>query len=348
MKRRAQLKLAFRITAAGLIAFAFSQAFALPQGYWAVFTAVLVVQGSVGGSIKAAVDRLIGTLSGAFYGGVVATLVPHGDPLMTGIALGLSLLPLAYLGAINPSFRVAPITAVILLLGSVGANEGPLLAGATRVLEVAIGGLVGLAVSLVVAPARAHAIMGEETDRLLQEIAVLARDVIGGSRCADSDKAAITRQHDRIQAEFDRLEAASAEAKREQQSLLSGDADPEPIPRTLRRIYHDLVLMGRVAAEPLPDETDAAALQVPLKTLAATLAEFLSDCGLASAERRPPPASAECADAMRAALNGIGALQGGVKLVALGFRLRAAGPQCRGSGAARSGIRACAARKAAV
>jgi uncharacterized membrane protein YgaE (UPF0421/DUF939 family) len=69
------------------LSFALAQVLALPQGYWAVFTAVLVVQGSVGGSWKASVDRLVGTLLGAVYGAVIATLVPHNDVIMTGVAL---------------------------------------------------------------------------------------------------------------------------------------------------------------------------------------------------------------------------------------------------------------------
>ena len=50
-KRRAELQFGARITVAGLAAFALAQLVSLPQGYWAVFTAVLVTQASVGGSL---------------------------------------------------------------------------------------------------------------------------------------------------------------------------------------------------------------------------------------------------------------------------------------------------------
>ncbi len=66
-----------------------------------------------------------GTILGAVYGALIATLVPHNDVFMTGVALTLSLTPLALLAALYPSYRVAPITAVILLLGSAGTTEGP-------------------------------------------------------------------------------------------------------------------------------------------------------------------------------------------------------------------------------
>ena len=53
----------------------------LPQGYWAVITAVIVVQTNIGGSLKAALDRLWGTLAGAAVGALVAILLPHSSPI---------------------------------------------------------------------------------------------------------------------------------------------------------------------------------------------------------------------------------------------------------------------------
>src|SRR4051812_9777900 len=212
LKRRAELRLGLRITAAGVIGYFLANALQLPQGYWTVFTAVLVVQGSVGGSFKAAVDRLIGTLSGAIYGAVIATLMPHSDALTTGLALLMSLAPLAVLAALSPSFRVAPITAVILLLGTAGASEGPFIAAAFRIFEVSLGGFVGIAISLLIVPARGHAVMGEQANRLTQAMAKLLTLLIEGLS-QQADARAISAQHDLIQAAFDKLEAAASEAK---------------------------------------------------------------------------------------------------------------------------------------
>ena len=155
-KWRLEIRHGMRITVAGLASYALAEWLQLPQGYWAVFTAVLVVQGSVGGSWKAAVDRLAGTLLGAIYGAIVAGLIPHGDAVALGIALAISLTPLSLLAAFNPAYRVAPITAIILLLGSAGVTEGPILAAILRTIEVALGSLLGVIVSIFVLPARAH------------------------------------------------------------------------------------------------------------------------------------------------------------------------------------------------
>jgi hypothetical protein len=55
---RAEITLSLRITVAGLIALALGELFGVKQVYWAVLTAVIVMQASVGGSLKATMDRL--------------------------------------------------------------------------------------------------------------------------------------------------------------------------------------------------------------------------------------------------------------------------------------------------
>ena len=129
----------------------------VPQGYWAVITAVIVVQTSIGGSLKAALDRLWGTLAGAAVGALVAITLPHSTPVEIGLVIIVAVIPLAYLAAVNPAFRVAPVTAVIMLVPSYGPHAGdPVTIALDRVFEIALGNVVALVVSLFVFPARAH------------------------------------------------------------------------------------------------------------------------------------------------------------------------------------------------
>ena len=62
---------ALRMTVSSLGAFALAQALALPQGFWAVIAALIVTQSIAGGSLKAALDRFIGSVFGAVYGSAV-------------------------------------------------------------------------------------------------------------------------------------------------------------------------------------------------------------------------------------------------------------------------------------
>jgi len=67
-RHQAELLLGLRMTVASLLAFALAAWFALPQGYFAVLTTVIVMHGSVGGSVNATLYRLIGTFGGAVWG----------------------------------------------------------------------------------------------------------------------------------------------------------------------------------------------------------------------------------------------------------------------------------------
>jgi uncharacterized membrane protein YccC len=136
--RGAELKLALRVTIAGVLANTVTRFFAMPQGYWAVITAVVVMQASVGGSLKAAIERFSGTLAGAVYGGVIAAFVPHGSAVTLGISIVVALFPLALLAAVKPAFRVAPLTSLIMLLPPTGQAFGPLASAIDRVLEITL------------------------------------------------------------------------------------------------------------------------------------------------------------------------------------------------------------------
>ena len=78
-----------------------------------VLTAVVVTQVSVGGSLRATLDYVVGTLAGAVYAAAVGVLVPHVTVLGQAVALTLAVAPLALAAALRPSFRVAPFSAVL-------------------------------------------------------------------------------------------------------------------------------------------------------------------------------------------------------------------------------------------
>jgi uncharacterized membrane protein YccC len=300
-----------------MLSYVAAESLGLPQGYWAVFTAVLVVQGSVGGSWKAAIDRLAGTLVGAIYGVTVAAFVPHDTVVTLGLALAISLAPLALVAAIYPSYRVAPITAVILLLGSSASSEGPVLAAMLRTTEVSLGGFIGVVVSLFVLPARAHALMGNAANRVLQRLADLLADLMNGLVVA-VDYAAIVARHDAVRVSLTALENISDEAAREKRNYLSDDADPEPVTRTLRRVRHDMVLIGRVGAEPLP-EAIARVLQPKLAVFTDVATQFLRATGEAFASRRAPPPLDGFEAALGDVLATMQSIKGEERLIALAF-----------------------------
>ena len=114
--RRAQVALSIRVTTAALAALLLAQLLRLPLPLWAVLTAVIVTQMSVGRSLKATFDYLVGTLGGAIYGGAIGILIPYGNEIALLGGLALAVAPLALIAAVKPRFSVAPITAIIVVL----------------------------------------------------------------------------------------------------------------------------------------------------------------------------------------------------------------------------------------
>jgi uncharacterized membrane protein YccC len=121
----AALRLCLRMTVAGLLAYMLAELFTLPRGYWAVFSSIIIMQASVGGSVKATIDRVTGTIGGAVAGGAVGYIVPHQSVLSLGVALVIALVPLTLVAALWPNYRIAPLTAVIVLLTPGAQHSDP-------------------------------------------------------------------------------------------------------------------------------------------------------------------------------------------------------------------------------
>jgi uncharacterized membrane protein YccC len=249
--RTAELRLAVRVTSAAILAFALAKLLGFAHGYWAVITAIIVMQTSVGGSLKAAVDRLLGTMAGALYGAVIAVAVPHATTGALAAAMVAAILPLALLAAIKASFKAAPITAFIVLVPISGPEVPPLTYALERILEISIGSLVGMAVSLLILPARAHQMLAQVAARIADLNADLMVALFEGL-ASDAGRPGLRAQHAAIRKALVLADNAAEEALRERRSYLSDSPDPEPLVRTLYRLRHDLVMVGRAATRPLP------------------------------------------------------------------------------------------------
>jgi hypothetical protein len=85
-----------------------------------------------------------------------------------------------------------------------------------------------------------------------------------------------------------------ADAKHEEALSFTARSDPAPLSRTMLRLRHDLVIVGRAAAEPLP-----AAIEPRLAPLAAAfgsgVGRYLAACAGALRTGRPPPPAAQVA-----------------------------------------------------
>jgi uncharacterized membrane protein YccC len=195
--------------------------------------------------------------------------------------------PLAVLAARSAGFRVAPITAIIVLLGAAGATLGPFGFALDRILEVGLGCAVGLLASVAVIPARPSrsAVEVAIVARLLAEqLEALARP--DGQAPPDLGGLAT-----RIRKGLGALETLIGEAARERRSRLARGPDPAPLLRTLLQLRHDIVMLRR-AAPGVWHEAVRDGLREPWSDAARAVAARLRDLGDALAA--PPRGRCGC------------------------------------------------------
>lgn len=145
-----QLKQPLKTGVAAALATVTYQLLHLPHGYWAVISAVLVMQSNLGRSISAGVHRLLGTAVGALVGTAVLWVAgTHVFAVFVAVTLTI------WICSMNPlreGQRLAGVTAVLVMLVR---DESVWRAGVARFTDVALGIVIALAVS-VLWPSRAR------------------------------------------------------------------------------------------------------------------------------------------------------------------------------------------------
>jgi uncharacterized membrane protein YccC len=284
---RLQLILALRVTVAALSAFALAQVLHLHLPLWAVLTSLIVTQMSLGRSLKVASDYLIGTFGGVAYGGALAILIPHESEWALLAVLALAIAPLAFIASFRANFNVLPVTAIIVLLVPGMQHVSPAASALDRVLEVTVGGAVGFVVSFLLFPSRAHEITIQAAADMLDLMAdALSKFLEDHSR--ELDPMERRRIQDEIATALTRLNTIGAEAKHERNARLTSGPEIGPLLRTLLRLRHDIVMLGRVVGCELPADVSTR-LKQPLAHVEAAGRDFLRGSAAALRAQKPPP-----------------------------------------------------------
>jgi uncharacterized membrane protein YccC len=159
---------------AGTITYALYTGFNLPQGYWAVFAALVVTQANLGASWKAALYRTIGSTSGALAAALLLPILGKGP---AGVLVVLFLLSafFGYLTALHPSFTAAGFTAALILV--FGGTGEPWHMAWLRVLYTILGAVIAFAVGALIWPVRAREILRQKIANIVDGSGVLYRAV---------------------------------------------------------------------------------------------------------------------------------------------------------------------------
>jgi uncharacterized membrane protein YccC len=328
--RKTQLALAVRLAVAAVAAYAIARALYLMLPLWAVLTSLIVTQMSVGRSLKATRDYMLGTVGGAVYGGAIAMLIPHSGEGGLLALLVLAVAPMAFIGAINPSLSAATVTAVIVLLVPAMNHANPLDSTIDRLFEVTVGALTGLVVSFLVLPSRAISQIRINAAQLLELLAAAFAELLAGlTRGLDND--ALHRIQDGIGTAMASLHATGLEAERERATHLSSGPDTGPLLRTVQRLRHDVVMIGRASVVPLPANVQAR-LARPLADVSNAIVDYMRAAaaalrnGSGAVGIQPVDAALQAYAAEVAALRSEGLIRGvpvdvAERFFALGFSL---------------------------
>lgn len=168
-------KQAIKTAVAGVVSLFVTQLFHLPEGYWAAISALIVMQSNVGATLSASRTRLGGTAVGAVVGGAFVALWGVN---MLGFALAIAIaFFLCFVLRLPESQRLATVTVAIIML--IGRSTSPWIIALHRFVEVSVGILIALLISLVVWPNHARQSLREALAASLVKLCALYQAVIG-------------------------------------------------------------------------------------------------------------------------------------------------------------------------
>lgn len=282
---------AARASLAACAAYALASLARLEQPMWAPVSALIVLQGSTRGTLRAMADRLLGTAAGAGAAVLVAlTLAPLGAPMIAQIAIAVAAIAAA-VATFRPAARAATWTSVIVLMSTIAPGH-PVMNATWRIAGVAIGAVVATAIGLLLRPAQVDRRLRSELGAALAAMADALRRTSAG---AEPAVAAAAAEH-----ALRRCEALGSEAHAASRPRAATLVEP------MRRLWHSLVTVSRLASPVRGDAGVAvnAVVEEATSMLAGHL-DALADALDGMGDAPDPAALADIVDAVAAAVRGL-------------------------------------------
>lgn len=284
---QSHLRHGLKTAGAAVAAYAITELLNLPQGYWAVVSVIVVMQTNLGGSLRAGANRIVGTALGALMGALALGLLGT-HPLALGLEMGLCILVCAYFIHLHESFRMAGMTAAIVILMG---NQGHSIAwvASARFFEITVGVCVALFFTAFVWPSRAGRQLKEGVVRALHDEAALYSILLScrrGQDCDPGEEAAAIAQLEKTR---ERNHLLLEEAKREPAGLAVREQITVSLFNFTERIAEHLLSMEHaVHHDELEELHGFVAKEMDL--LAQTTITAMTRLALAiGAERHPGP-----------------------------------------------------------
>lgn len=147
------------------------------SGLWCVITAVIVLQGNLGSTFKAAFNRFLGTFIGSFIGAVV-TVILGSDPFTLGFGIFLTVILCSFL-KLEDGYRIANAsTAVVIILYKLNPEIEVWLFSLYRFVDATAGIIVALLIAHFIWPSRASFSMQQALAEILLDFKKLLQMIL--------------------------------------------------------------------------------------------------------------------------------------------------------------------------
>lgn len=275
-------RLAVQTVLAVLVTYAAALWLHLPEPSWAVFSALFVIQGSIGGTLTAAMDRVQGAVLGALLALLCVSVIGTGAwrtilSLVTGVGI------MSLIAGVRPqlNYGLVPVAVLTVAPGTELVEDGLL-----KIAAIGLGAAAGALASVLVLPRQAHRAAEQHLVQALAGCGALL------SACMDKllsqDERDLHPLHARIARELALAGSMSRQTrlrrKQEQYVLLSS------LLNQVERLWYTLAMADRLSARPLPDAVREA-MAAPVRQAAGEAERFLYEAGQALTCGKPPPAA---------------------------------------------------------
>ncbi|MBS9720897.1 FUSC family protein [Tianweitania sp. BSSL-BM11] len=244
---REPMRLAVQTIIAVAAAYLLALILRLPDPSWSVFSAIFVLQLSVGGTINVAIDRVVGAVIGMIVGLICLAIIGFGE-WHTLLSLAISVGIMALVSGYWPRYNYGLVAVAMLVV----APDFEMVEGAFwRAAAIALGSCCGAIVGAVIMPVRAH----QRARYHLGQAVCLCGNLLNASmgRARSGEKADLIAIHDTIAAELRKAQDMMTQS-RKRPGTQGWPARNWRVYREVDRLWYTLALADRSSSMPLAQD----------------------------------------------------------------------------------------------
>jgi uncharacterized membrane protein YccC len=289
IRRWDPLRLAVQTATGAIVTYGAGRLLGLQEISWAMFSALFVVQASVGGTFGTAVSRVIGAGIGLVLGLACIFLIGTGG-WKTVLSLALSVGTMSFIAGLKPSLSYGLVTVGMLVVApGFEVIEGAL----EKTFAIALGSIVGAVVAATVLPLAAH----RSADKHLGNAVRRCGDLLAASTESLLGKGDSNLQpiHSDIEGEIGKARAMTSQSQFGRTHRHAHRPLPRDLLREVEHLWYSLALIDRLTGKALPDGPRKK-LEEPVVAATEACHAYLSHLGdaVAACERPDPPDDVRC------------------------------------------------------